>query len=71
MGQCIVSIFQYKCISKKIKSYTVYLYLKTALNISGGFSTNHQERIQLCLPHLVFVTLLLLSAAMVEVLVPV
>jgi hypothetical protein len=32
----------------------------------GGTSTHHQERIQLYLQHLVFVTPLLLSAAIVE-----
>jgi len=42
------------------------LYLETALRVSGGTSTNHQERIQLYLQHLVFVTPLLLSAAIVE-----
>jgi hypothetical protein len=46
--------------------YTVYLYIKTALNVSGGTSTHQQERIQLYLQHLVFVTPLLLSAAIVE-----
>jgi hypothetical protein len=35
--------------------YTVYLYLETALRVSGGTSTHHQERIQLYLQHLVFV----------------
>jgi hypothetical protein len=50
--------------------YTVYLYLETALHVSGGTSTNHQERIQLYLQHLVFVTPLLLSAAIVEELEP-
>ena len=51
-----------------MQSYTVYLYLETALHISGGTSTHHQERIlvQLYLQHLVFVTPLLLSAAIVE-----
>jgi hypothetical protein len=57
MGPCIVSIFQY--ISNKIQRYTVYLYLETALHVSGGTSTHHQERIQLYLQHLVFVTTLL------------
>ena len=42
------------------------LYLKTALPVSGGTTTHHQERIQLYLQHLVFVTPLLLSAAIVE-----
>jgi len=41
-------------------------YLETALHVSGGTSTHHQERIQLYLQHLVFVTLLLLPAAIVE-----
>jgi len=64
MGPCILSIFQY--ITNKMQRYTVYLYLETALHISGGTSTHHQERIQLYLQHLVFVTPLLLSAAIVE-----
>jgi len=50
---------------------TVYLYRETALHVSGGTSTYHQERIQLYLQHLVFVTPLLLSAAIVEELEPV
>jgi hypothetical protein len=41
-------------------------YLETALHVSGGTTTHHQERIQLYLQHLVFVTPLLLSAAIVE-----
>ena len=31
-------------------------YLETALHVSGGSTTHHQERIQLYLQHLVFVT---------------
>ena len=69
MGPCIVIIFQY--ISNKMQRYTVYLYLETALHISGGTSTHHQQRIQLHLQHLVFVTTLLLSATIVEELEPV
>jgi len=38
-------------------------YLGTALHVSGGTSTHHQERKQLYLQHLVFVTPLLLPAA--------
>jgi len=39
-------------------------YLETALHVSGRTSTHHQERIQLYLQHLVFVTTpLLLPAA--------
>jgi hypothetical protein len=44
MGTCIVSIFQY--IANKMQRYTVYSYLETALHVSGGSSTHHQERIQ-------------------------
>jgi hypothetical protein len=61
MVPCIVSIFQY--ISNKMQRYTVYLYLETALHVSGGTSIHHQERKQLYLEHLVFVTPLLLPAA--------
>jgi hypothetical protein len=71
MGPCIISIFQYTCISNNVQRYTVYLYLETVLHISGGTSTHHQELIQLHLQHLVFVTPLLLSAAIVEELEPV
>jgi hypothetical protein len=60
MGKCILSV------SNKIQRYTVYLYLETALHVSGGTSTHHQERIQMYRQHLVFVTPLLLSAAIVE-----
>jgi hypothetical protein len=65
MGKCIVSI------SNKMQLYTVYSYLETALHVSGGTSSHHQERIQLYLQHLVFVTPLLLYAAIVEELEPV
>jgi hypothetical protein len=54
-----------------MQRYAVYLYLETALHVSGGNATHHQERIQLHLQHLVFVTPLLLSAAIVEELEPV
>jgi hypothetical protein len=46
-------------------------YLETALHVSGGTTTHHQERIQLYLQYLVFVTPLLLSDAIVEELEPV
>jgi hypothetical protein len=62
-------IYQY--ISNKMQRYTVYLHLETALRVSGVTSTHHPERIQLYLQHLVFVTPLLLSAAVVEELEPV
>ena len=41
-------------------------YLEIALHVSGGTTTKHQERKQLYLQHLVFVTRLLLPAAIVE-----
>jgi hypothetical protein len=47
-----------------MQRYTVYL--ETALHVSGGNITHHQERIQLYLQNLVFVTPLLLFAAIVE-----
>ena len=40
-------------------------YLETALHVSGGTTTHHQERKQLYLQHQVFVTPLLLPAAVV------
>ena len=46
-------------------------YLETALHISGGTITHHQERKQLYLQHLVLVTSLLLPAAIAEELEPV
>jgi hypothetical protein len=49
-----------------MQRYTVYLYLETALHVSGGTINHHQERKQLYLQHLVFVTPLLLPAAVVE-----
>jgi hypothetical protein len=60
LGKCIVSIFN------KMQRYTVYLYLESALHVSGGTATHRQERIQLYLQHLEFVTPLLLSAAIME-----
>jgi hypothetical protein len=69
MGPYILGIFQY--ISNKTQRYTVYLYMETALHISGGTSTHHQKRLQLYLQHLVFVTPLLLSSAIVKELEPV
>jgi hypothetical protein len=46
-----------------MQRYTVYLYLETALHVSGGTSTHNQERIQLYLHYLLFVTPLLLCVA--------
>jgi hypothetical protein len=69
MGTCFESIFQY--ISNNMQRYTVYLYLETALHVSVGTCTHHQERTQLYLQHMVFVTPLLLSAVIVEEVEPV
>jgi hypothetical protein len=41
-------------------------YLETALHVSDGTIAHHQERKQLYLQHLVFVTPLLLPAAIVK-----
>jgi hypothetical protein len=65
MGPCIVST------SNKMQRHTIYLYLEAVLHVSGGTSSHHQERIQLYLQHLVFVTPLLLSDDIVEELEPV
>jgi hypothetical protein len=43
MGTCILSI------SNKLQRHTIYLYLETALHVSGSTSTHHQERTQLYL----------------------
>jgi hypothetical protein len=51
-------MFQY--MSNMMQRYTVYLYLETALHVSDGTSIHYQERIQLYLQRLVFVTPLLL-----------
>jgi hypothetical protein len=58
------------CISVYLKRWNVTqlyleLYLETALHVLGGNYT-HQERIQLYLQHLIFVTPLLLSATILE-----
>ena len=46
--------------------FQFYLYIAGSLHVSGGTTTHHQERIQLYLQHLVFVTPLLLSAPIME-----
>ena len=50
-------IFEPPFISNKMQRYTVYLYLETALRVSGGISTHHQELTQLYLQHLALVKL--------------
>jgi hypothetical protein len=54
-----------------MQRYSVYFIWRTTLHVLGGTTTHHQERKQLYLQHLVFVTPLLLSAAIVEELEPV
>ena len=54
-------IFLY--ISSKMQHNTVYLHLETALRVSGGISTHHQEHTKLYLQYLVFVKQLLVPAA--------
>jgi hypothetical protein len=49
--------------SNKIQRYTVYFNLENDLYVLGGTTTHHQERNQLYLQHLIFVTPLLLPAA--------
>ena len=49
-----------------MQRYTIYFSLETALHVSGGISTHHQEYIQLYLQHLALVKPLLLPAAIVE-----
>ena len=34
-----------------MQQYTVYLYLQTAVRVSGGISTHHQELISLLLQY--------------------
>ena len=57
MGPCIVRIFQYIYIEQDATLHSLF-YLETALHVSGGTATHHQERKQLYLQHLVFVRLL-------------
>jgi hypothetical protein len=54
-----------------MQRYTVYLYLETFLHVSGDTYTHYQERKKLYLQNMIFVTPLLLSAAIVEELEPV
>jgi len=65
MGPCNVIIRDLKHIKQDTTLHSLF-YLETALHVSGGTTTSHQERIQLYLQHLVFVTPLLLSVAIVE-----
>ena len=49
-----------------MQRYTFYLFLETALHVSGGISTHHQEYIQLYLQYLALVRPLPLPAAIVD-----
>ena len=53
------------CIQQDATLHSLF-YLETAVRVSSGTITHHQERKQLYLQHMVFVTLLLLSAAIME-----
>ena len=53
------------CIQQDATLHSLF-YLETALHVSGGTTIHHQERKQLYLQRLVFVTPLLLPVAIVE-----
>jgi hypothetical protein len=52
MGSCIVKILLI-CVQQDATLHGLF-YLETALRVSGGTTTHHQERKQLYLQHLVF-----------------
>ena len=64
-GPCIVSIFLLIYFQQDATTHFIYFW-KTALHVSCGISTQHQEHTQLYLQHLVLVKPLLLPAATVE-----
>jgi hypothetical protein len=66
-----IEIFNILIYIQKDATLRSLFYLETALHIPGGTTTHHEERMQLYLQHLVFVTPVLLSAAIVEELEPV
>ena len=47
----------FRYISNKVQLYTIYLFIETALHVSGGTPAHHQEHIQLYLRHLALVKL--------------
>ena len=65
MGPCIVIIFYYINPNKMHMLQSLF-YRTTALHVSAVTITHPQEHKQLYLQHLVFVTPLLLPAAIVE-----
>jgi len=48
-----------------MQQYTVYLYLQTALHVSGDISTHHQELMSLYLQYLALLRPLLLPVVIV------
>jgi len=50
------------CVQEDASLHSLF-YLETALHVSGGITTHHQDAKQLYLQHLVFVTPLLLPVA--------
>jgi len=50
-----------------MQQYTVYLYLQTALHVSGGISILYQELISLYLQYLALLRPLLLSVVSVTI----
>jgi hypothetical protein len=70
IGQAPNSIPIYSYNQQDAMSHSLFIFGNCS-TVSGGTSTHHQELIQLYLQHLVFVTPLLLSAAIVEELDPV
>jgi hypothetical protein len=70
MGTCIVKYIPIY-IQQDATLRSLFISGNCSLHVSGGTSTHHQESIQLYLQHLVFVTPLLLSDAIVEDLEPV
>jgi hypothetical protein len=53
------------CVQQDATLHSLF-YLETAVHVLGGTITHHQKRKQLYLQHLVFITPLLPSAAIVE-----
>ena len=41
MGPCIANVFS--SLTNKMQRYTIYLFLLSALYVSGGSSAHHQE----------------------------
>ena len=61
----LIPLVHYSNIQQDTTLHNLF-YLETALHVLGGTISHHQEHKQLYLQHLVFVTPLLLSAAIVE-----